>query len=63
MTSIFFLVEAIECKQFRWIYYQNNFFLILMCILKIYIKLWAFTKKDDPNSLCISEIMDPEKRC
>ena len=31
-------------------------------ISKIYIKLWVFSSKYDPHTLCISEITDPEKR-
>ena len=64
MTSILLLVETIQCKQFRCIYGKNKkFFLIFLCILQIYIKLWTFSKIDDPHSLCMSEITDPEKGC
>ena len=64
MTSILFLVETIQCKQFRCIYRKSkklflNFFLI---IFQIYNKFWTFSKKYDPYSLYISEIRDPERR-
>ena len=63
MTSIFFLVETIQCKQFRCIYLENkNIFWIFFWIFGIYMKLWKLSKKDDPHSLCISKITDPEKR-
>ena len=31
-------------------------------IFQIYIKFSTFSEKDDPRSLCISKITDPEKR-
>ena len=63
MTSILFLVETIQCQQFRCIYRKNKkFFLIFLCIFEICIKFWRFSKQDDLHSLCISEITDPEKR-
>ena len=63
MTSIPLWVETIERKQFRWIYLETkNFFSIFFWIFEICNKLRTFSKKDDPHSFCISEIMDPEAR-
>ena len=63
MTSIPLLVETSECKQFRWIYLKNKtFFLNFFCVFRIYIKLRTFSEKDDPHTLCISEITDHERR-
>ena len=41
---------------------QNFFFLIFLGIFQIYINIWTFSNKHDPQSLCISEITDPERR-
>ena len=63
LRIILFLVETIQCKQFRCISLKNqNIFLNFLCIFGIYIKFWTFSNKDDPHSLCISKITDPEKR-
>ena len=59
MTSILFLLETIYCNQFRWIYLKNkNLFLVFFCVFQSYIKFSTFSKKDDPHSLCVSEIND-----
>ena len=63
MTSIPLLVDIIECKIFRCIFLKNkrfflNFFLLFSNLL--YFK--NIFKKDDPHSLCISEITDNERR-
>ena len=63
MTSILLLVETIEYTQFRSFYLKNKkFFLIFFLIFRICIKFRTFSKKDDGHSLCISEIIDHEKR-
>ena len=41
---------------------RKNFFWIFVCIFKIYIKFWSFSKTYDSDSLCISEITDSGKR-
>ena len=41
---------------------QKNLFWIFFCIFEIYIKFWAFLKKDDPQSWCISVTTDSEIR-
>ena len=41
---------------------QNIFFLSFFCVFRICIKFRTFSKKDDPQSLCISEITDDERR-
>ena len=41
---------------------QNVFSLFLSVILESALNFEHFVKKDDPHSLCISEITDPEKR-
>ena len=62
MTSILFLVETIQSKQFRCIYLKNEtFFSIFFFIFQIYIKFRTFSKKADPHSLCISEITSTER--
>ena len=60
-TSILFLVETIQCKQFRCIYRKNKkFFSLFFCIFQIYIKFWKFSKIDDLLSLYFSEDADPK---
>ena len=62
MTSILFLVETIQCKQFGCIYLKNKiFFGIFFFIFQIYIKFWTFSEKADPHTLCISEITSTER--
>ena len=41
---------------------QKKFFWSFFCVFRICIKFWTFLKKDDPHSLCISEITDHERR-
>ena len=63
MTSIPLIVKTSECKQFRCFYLKNK---------KIFSGAFSaffesafyrtFSKKDDPHSLCISEITDHERR-
>ena len=63
MTSIPLLLEAIECKEFRCIYLKNKrIFLNFFLNFWISIKFRTFSKNDDPHSLCITEIIDPETR-
>ena len=63
MTSILLLVKTSEWKQFRCIYLKNKtFFLNFFRSLQICIKFGIFSEKDDPHSLCISEITDHEVR-
>ena len=56
MTSIPLIVKTSECKQLRCIYLKNK----KICLISI--KFRTFLKKDDPHSLCISEITDHERR-
>ena len=63
MTSIPLLVETIECKQFRCIYLKNKrFFLNFFLHFSNLLQFTNISKKDDPHSLCISEITDNERR-
>ena len=63
MTSILLLVETSEWKQFRCICLEKQTFLgFFFCGFPICIKFRTFPKKDDPHSLCISEITDHETR-
>ena len=63
MTSIPLLVETIECKQFRCIYLKNKgFFLNFFLNFSNLLQFTNILKKDDPHSLCISEITDHETR-
>ena len=41
---------------------QNIFFGSFFIVFRICIKFRTFSKKDDPHSLCISEITDRERR-
>ena len=41
---------------------QKIFFAIFFSIFRICMKFWIFSEKDDPNSLCISQISDNESR-
>ena len=64
MISILFLIETIWHNQFRWNYLRNKK-VFLECFspdLKSKLNLENFRKKDDPHSLCISEITEREKR-
>ena len=61
MTSIPLLVETSEYKKFRCLYLKD-FFSIFFSVFRICIKFRTFSKKDDPHSLCISEITDHELR-
>ena len=40
---------------------QNGISHFFLCIYQIYIKFGIFSKKDDPHSLCISEITNSER--
>ena len=40
----------------------KQFFKIFYYIFRVCIKFRTFSKKDDPHSLCISEITDHERR-
>ena len=63
MTSIPLLVETIEYKQFRSIYLKNKrFFLNFFLHFSDLLQFTNIFKKDDPHSLCISEITDNERR-
>ena len=62
MTSILFLIEAFYYNVFRCSYLKNKkLFLNYLCIFQTYIKFWKFSTKDDPRSLCFSEITDSER--
>ena len=62
MTSIPLLVKTNECKEFRCIYLKKKKFVrIFFFVFRICIKFRTFLKKDDPHSLCISEITDHER--
>ena len=63
MTSIPLLVETIENTTFRCIYPKNKtFFLNFFRVFRMITKFRTFSKKDDPHSLCSSEITDNETR-
>ena len=63
MTSIPLIVKTSEWKQFRCIYRKNKrFFLNFFRSFQMCIKFRIFSEKDDPHSLCISEITDHERR-
>ena len=63
ITSIPLLVKTIQCKQLMDIYLKyKKFFLNFFCIFRISIKFRTFLNKDDPHSLCISEITHHEGR-
>ena len=59
MTSILFLIETIYCNIFRCSYLKNKKkFSNFLCIFEIRIKFRKFSKKDDPDSWDIFELMD-----
>ena len=64
MTSIPLLVETIECKQFRCICLKKKkiFSDFFVAFFEYAMNFEHFQKKDDPHSLCISEITDHERR-
>ena len=63
MTSIPLLVQKLNANNSEALLSKTkNFFLIFFRIFRIYIKFPTFSKKDDPHSLCISEITDHETR-
>ena len=61
MTSIPLIVKTSASKQFTSFYLKNKtFFLNFFLRFSICIKFRTFSDKDDPHSLCISEITDHE---
>ena len=65
MTGIPVLVKTSECKQFRCIYLKNKkrfFSIFFLAFFESALNFEHFQKKDDPHSLCISEITDHERR-
>ena len=62
MTSIHFLIETMY-NQFRCNYLRNKkFFCNFFCIFETKLNFEHCEKKEDPDSLCIFEIADSEKR-
>ena len=63
MAGILFLVEIIYCNQIRCIYLKNkNVFVISFVDFENLHEILTFSTKNDPHSLCISEITDSERR-
>ena len=63
MTTIPLLVKASESKNSdAFISKTKQFLFIFLCVFRICIKFRTFSKKDEPHSLCISEITDQERR-
>ena len=63
MTSILFLIETIQCKQYIFNYLRKKTFSrISFTFLKSILSLEQFQKKDEPHIWCISEITDSKKR-
>ena len=62
MTRIPLIVKTSECKQFRCICLKKpKIFSELFCAsFEFVLNFEHFQKKDDPHSLCISEITDHE---
>ena len=62
MTNIPFLIQIISDSQFTWNYLRDKetFFQFVAAFSKSILKFEHFRKKDDPHSLCISEITDPK---
>ena len=64
MTSIPLIAKTSECKNFRCIYFKKKkiFSQFFSPFFESALNFEHFPKKDDPHSLCISEITDHEKR-
>ena len=64
MTSIPLIAKTSECKNFRCIYLKkkNNFSQFFSPFFESALNFEHFQKKDDPHSLCISEITDHQRR-
>ena len=63
MTSILFLVETIQCKQFRCLYGKNQkVFLYFYVHFSNLNQILNICQKDDSHSLWILEIAGSEKR-
>ena len=56
-------IETMQRNEFRWKYLEKKklFFQFFSSFLKSSLNLEHFQKKDDPHSLCISEITDSQK--
>ena len=63
MTSIPLKAKTSECKNFRCIYLKNKtiFLIFFLVFSESALNFEHFQKKDDPHSLCISEISDHER--
>ena len=63
MTSIFFLIETIQCNHYRGNYLKNKESLskIFSEQLKSSLNSEHFKRKDGPHTWCISEFTDSEK--
>ena len=63
MTSIPLLVKKVNANNSdAFVSKTKDFFWIVLCVFRISIKFRSFSKKDDRQSLCISEITDHERR-
>ena len=63
MTSILFLIETIEESILKCIYLgKKNFSEFVSAFMKPRLNFEHFQTKYDPQSWCISKIMDSEKR-
>ena len=64
MTRIPLIVKTSECKNFRCIYLKKKkyFSQFISPFSEFALNFEHFQKKDDPHSLCISEIIDHEVR-
>ena len=63
MTCIPCLIAVIQRNQFRYIYlYNKNVFVDSFVDFENLHQISTFSKKDDPHSLCISDIWDSEIR-
>ena len=64
MTSIPLIAKTSEWKNVRCIYLKNKniFSQFFSPFLESAFNFEHFQKKDDPHSLCISEITDHERR-
>ena len=62
MTGIPLLVKQVNANNSdAFVSKTKDFFWIVLSVFRICIKFRTFSNKDDPHSLCISEITDHER--
>ena len=65
ITSILFLIDAIYCNIFRWLYLRNEKYVLILFFFafsKFKFNFEHLQKKDDPHPWCIFELTGSERR-